>query len=150
MRVLLALLSLLTLTTSAHAECAWVLWVHEVQEWSVEGMANPAMAWKNSKEVWSIEEGFASAKDCSVARPRRADAIAKALADSGWKIRSAGDGTLRGVLQETLPSDDKQSRDNPLLRGVQEGMKGAVRVTTTYRELKCLPDTIDPRGPKGK
>lgn len=87
-RVLLAVSCLLILATSAHAECAWVLWVH-VEEKGLRGW------WDGPK--WTPHSAFASKKEC----------------------------------------------EEPLgIRGKGEGIRNKTKWT-------CLPDTVDPRGPKG-
>ena len=90
-RILLAMLCLLTFATSAHAECAWVLWGNGAGGESIQS--------------WDVFGAYEQKVECDSARTR-----AQAL-----------------------------EREN------REATKASVRVV-----FHCLPDTIDPRGPKVK
>jgi hypothetical protein len=101
-RVAAALALVLAVATSAHAECAWVLWV-------VKGVT-----------VDHFYSSYTSAKEC---------------------------------ISE-LDSRERRSRpDNSLLttRTTATTLNITDRIkfsfSTTYH---CFPDTVDPRGPKGK
>jgi hypothetical protein len=104
-RILLALLCLFALATSAHAECAWVLW-------------------------WSQSDG------------RRSVALAQP--------------TVRGYIKEL--DDRAQPFGDPKLEEGQ--MRHRMSPTEPLRLWRtksdwqttfvCLPDTVDPRGRKGK
>ena len=120
MRVLLALLLLLTLTTSAYAECAWVLW-EERDFWS-----GGASASDSSKE-WTIHFARGTQADCEIVLVRV------------WQVR----------VKHNQPG-----ADTPGIKDVKSA-PGYVAVNyqtggSTSYTFRCLPDTIDPRGPKGK
>ncbi len=87
----LSLLVVLILATSAHAECAWVLWQREIVD---------------KREIgWNPRESFGSVQECKK-RESRADA-----------------------------------RYNPETQKLEPIPAG---------HTICLPDTVDPRGPRGK
>jgi len=92
---LLVAFSLLASAATAHAECAWVLWVEESNHWSIARAAQIA---------------FAKKAECDRAASEENDKQFKLLIEK----RTTG-----------------QS-------GVSQG------------PIRCLPDTVDPRGPKGK
>jgi len=91
MRVLLALLCMLTFATSAHAECAWVLWLGTGATYTPFGAYG----------------GNPGEKECK-------EAATELMADM---------------------------RKNPKQLG--DFLKSSSRYI-------CLPDTVDPRGPKAK
>jgi hypothetical protein len=86
------MLVVLSLASSAHAECAWVLWQHRVQI----GPQNTVRS-----VGWQIDGGFSSVSDCHVSR-------------------------------------DAQAQRFPPTKAVG----------SDYSEYTCLPDTVDPRGPR--
>jgi hypothetical protein len=119
MHVLLVLICVLMLTTQASAECAWVLW-EEV--FSIREHRSPS--------EWSIVGTALKPEDCNLFGSRAAADRARR-----WQGIPNPRGTATGVPPEVK------------VEGSQ------VTVTTSagllqYRYL-CLPDTVDPRGPKG-
>lgn len=113
--------SLLVFTTSAHAECAWVLW----QELTISSKGSMGSSWELIEAMQS--------RDACVPR---AAAQTKARAD------------YMKVSNSDAPRPDPDQ--------IVEIIADSVRVTMAragqfwvYRFV-CLPDTIDPRGPKGK
>jgi hypothetical protein len=104
---LLVAFALLASAATASAECAWVLWVNEWFDASLDRAPSDVQA-------------FATRPDCLAAMERTAQT---------FKETMRGDA---GVGRDT-------TRDPWALFVVGEGHS----VT-----LRCLPDTVDPRGPK--
>jgi hypothetical protein len=96
MRLLLATLCLLTLATSAHAGCAWVLWVE-----------TPGGSGQWRVATWVQPPRFAAREHCEAAR-------------TAMNALKAIDFRTHGL--------DSEAND----------------------AYSCLPDTVDPSGPKGK
>jgi len=110
-RILLALLGLLVLATSAHAECAWVLW-DEVS--TLTTSSNP------TQTIWHIGAAVPLHEACQSLMRREIQTRAA-------KLRETGDATVEG---DTLIASGRDF--------------------TAVHRYTCLPDTVDPRGPKGK
>jgi hypothetical protein len=113
-RIFLTLICLLTLATSAHAECAWLLWRQEEATASI----SPQPRWTTP-----------------LAYPDRGACVAVIAANvTAWEqgrspdqeVRPAGNGTAAEFITW-----------GPGRRGF------------LAQRLHCLPDTVDPRGPKG-
>ncbi len=108
MRVLVGLVGVLVFVTSAHAECAWVLWVDD---------------WPGPGRRTTIPTGaFERSTDCRKIAREEAIRMHNPIYGPMQEIR----GTFH-----TLQGDSKDS----------------IGATTIFQ---CLPDSVDPRGPKGK
>ena len=114
--ILLATLCLLTLTTSAHAECAWVLWLKRTVYVGPDGQPSG-----KPEITWHAQQGFETAEPC---KQTLAAIIARVRKDpTSYSIGDAADDT--GFLHNESKF-------------------------VSFSHYACLPDTVDPRGPKGK
>ena len=120
---LVAVLLLLTAVGAASAECAWVLW-EASHTFSQEQPESPASDWK-----WSANLGFQSRADCM---EKRGQIIAVWSKDAG----------THGGRDLTVTSSVMGERKSSIIRDAS----GAVLHMT--QQVICLPDTVDPRGPK--
>jgi len=122
--LLLVAFSLLASAARAYAECAWVAW----QETTIMGSGQTPFA------EWSIVHAGSSEKACAEAAASQARARA-----AFWKS----------------PERTPPGGSNPNFTRQVEMSATDVRVSDstgsvyTYHFL-CLPDTVDPRGAKGK
>jgi len=121
-RFLLAALCVLLTAGPASAECAWVLWMKTE-------LVN-VTAGKIESDGWQIESAVPTYAACTTSARRRAERTAE-------------------------PSEGPNVKGT----GLNELIGGGFRVSKQYRspehasasvEFRCFPDTVDPRGPKGK
>jgi hypothetical protein len=102
----LVALSLLASAATAHAECAWVLWVQVTEG---EGA-------RRASKPWEIIQAVGTRQEC--------DQIVQAKVNQPYNSIGKALGLGNLVVLKT-----------------DEG-------TSTF-QYHCLPDTVDPRGPKG-
>jgi hypothetical protein len=95
----IATLLLLAWAATAHAECAWALWL------------------RNDSSPWDVLQAFSTREGCI-------EAMSKQVA--------AAEKRNSRVTLDTIGGSFSSSAKGRILRG------------------QCLPDTVDPRGPKGK
>jgi len=117
-----ALLSLALLGGSASAECAWVLW-RDYSQWQSKTMTRV-------RHTWEVMSGHPTAALCDPARARALKETAEFFA-----------GANRPADVATSFTSSEPDSVHVLLKS------GAHYYTYSFL---CLPDTVDPRGPKAK
>ena len=118
-----ALLCLFPLATSASGECAWALWVKR-------SAVNMREAKSIEEDDWELDAAVPTYSACLQAAKQRATR------------------NLAGREDVNV----KQSKMNSLIGGgfaVHVELKQPEYASFTYT-FRCFPDTVDPRGPKGK
>lgn len=119
---LLVALSLLTSAATAHAESAWILW-SRIQD----------VSQRDKWEDWTNGgSAFPTYSKCW-ARIHQYTGVAEEGSAADWYdwVRGVGRYSKRGDIVATE--------------------SGVLMVTAkSASEWRCLPDTVDPRGPKGK
>jgi hypothetical protein len=123
--ILFMLLCLLAVAPSAAADCAWVLWT---------ALSDPDVQPSEGEKVWRIHDAFASQSACAQGRAT----VLVRWRDEAQRTVRLGELT---VSAELIEPDGKMT----LFR------EGSGRVVRAQNErVLCLPDTLDPRGPKTK
>jgi hypothetical protein len=119
----------------------------------VEGSADPKWSRQDETISWFIEETFERLADCTAAKSKYTNKLVENLSTAESDVRRLPEGRL--VASQDVRRDHRHPQDipqilEPILGPMIEGMKGSTGTMTLYVHLTCLPDTIDPRGPKGK
>jgi hypothetical protein len=121
---LLVAFSLLTSAATASAECAWMLW-YELNSF---GLA-PGQNWTTPTH-WAFVGGYQTLDACQKQEALKIETL------------STSDAPIAGLKQTAKTSGNVITKH-------WEAADGSSAGTTTTRYV-CLPDTIDPRGPRGK
>ncbi len=128
------LVSLTILAGSASAECAWVLWIEET---TLERTAE--------RVTWTFERNIHDTRNaCELALPKAIENWVKVYQSMGYAVVAADEeGPPAGLIVRIEP---------PAFRRITAGSRGADGKVqwVTVRNFYCFPDTLDPRGPKGK
>lgn len=137
MRVLFVLVCLLSIPTSASAECAWVLWSR---------VQLPENVAKDTWQEWSGGDAAYPTYSKCWERIRAYSGIPEEGSLSDWSDWMRGRGRYDVQMRTKdifrLPPGDKYiaaTENGALLLSADKGV-----------EFRCLPDTADPRGAKGK
>ena len=128
-----SLLCLVSFAASAAAECAWVLWVRLDRR----GAETP--------DAWTHRGVYPTYSKCW-AKIHQSTGISEEGSLGDWMdwMRSRGryDERMRGIDLENMKGTD-------IYTSARESGAMVMTAKTTF-EYECLPDTLDPRGPKGE
>lgn len=125
---LAAMLAMHTLASSAWAECAWLLWMHI--KLRMPGV-RPADEWRRE----SVEDTRAA---CLVSMNDEFDRFVVAYKRGGATVVHSLDEIPKG-----------QSRPPHLVTVGRQQLTSYNGDSFSEASFECLPDTVDPRGPKG-
>jgi len=149
---LLSLFGLLALATSASAECAWVLWAerswhfssYKSAEANIPGGAPSAR--NNGGEAADIIGAYPTYKSCETGQEAK---ISQML--NVWRKRKADEAPtfVYGKGGGGKYTIDSEPGSNIISLSYERVDESTIHNYERVR-YRCLPDTIDPRGPKGK
>ena len=122
MRTLLVVLCVLLSVATASAECAWVLWMEEHSFYNVK----PPQIF----DKWFLHSSYSGQVECEQAL----EAVAQEMAN---------------YRPDNLAVEHEIKRKGNVISNVVSNSNRKLTATSQTR-LLCLPDTEDPRGPKGK
>lgn len=130
--VLLLMLCLMLFATCADAECAWVLWSRtEDDRYQTRTDWLNHAAYPSYTRCWGRIMGYTGIP------------VEGSLLDWWYWMRGAGRYDRRMQTK-----DIAHMKENDVYMGGRDN--GVLIVTQhTTTEFQCLPDTVDPRGPKG-
>jgi len=111
---------LLASVSTASAECAWVFWIKRDYDAALEG-------------EWTVLQARATRQDCIAALQDEFRETIEAFKERGKALGAEGMARAAQIM------DESAARGTILLVGRGQSIAA-----------KCLPDTVDPRGPKGK
>jgi hypothetical protein len=121
---------LLAPVATAHAECGWVLWVHDTLENFAENKRG---------ERWNPAEASTSEAGCA----------GKLKGRLAWTERTLEEGSAKVPKDEEMHFKIIEGRTVSLNFYRKTASVGDIPVRTQTITYVCLPDTVDPRGPKG-
>jgi hypothetical protein len=132
---LLVTVSLLTSAATAYAECAWVMWTE------TEAMSeHPAGRWT----LVSFDRNvYDTRKACEAALIQWIEGKAESARDVGTKVFRRGEASP-DYKDHFLRIDTVLRRVTEVFRERAPGLRNII-----VEQYTCLPDTVDPRGPKG-
>lgn len=149
--VAFALLITTLVPTEARAESSWLLWI-ETTEWAEPTDTRGILSGEGfrGKKSWEQEQAVYEAREsCELELPKQISAhVAKYRAMGFTVVRDDEDGPARFVRSGLAGS--RWCSERPCVIAGSSGRSNPDgRERLTHHTLYCLPDTIDPRGPKG-
>jgi hypothetical protein len=125
---LLVAFFLLTSAATAYAECAWVLWTE------TRTFRGEPVTWTFNRKVHDTRNA------CELALPTAIDANVDTYVGLGYS---------RLPSDQAFPASGRFVRKDRVSLSVTAGSSDQPALTTVH-EFHCLPDTVDPRGVRGK
>jgi hypothetical protein len=130
----IATLFLLTCAATASAECAWVLWWEDTSSFfsSPRGQSDYF-----DNKSWNILGSYPTIKSCEQQQEWKIGQMLK-----GWQKEKA-------EAKFGLHTINHEAGANII--GRRDEFKGGESTSNYYQTIRylCLPDSVDPRGPKG-
>ena len=128
-----ALILVLVLATSASATCTWVLWVTVDTDDAGMKERHPEM-YKTAPADFYDSRGI-----CETALAERS----RKSYDAGWRVAQIVNDDAKSLHTHRV-----ERTDNGNVTGLSNRATGKPAGWNAY-SYRCMPDTIDPRGPKG-